>query len=65
MDPQVDSLTDDLTDEFAPNITREAVQRVVEDTLGSLEDARIKSFVPVLARRIARDQLRSLTRRPA
>ena len=65
MDPQVDALTEDLTEEFAPNISRETVHRVVEDTFESLYDARIKSFVPILARRMARDQLRSLARSSA
>jgi hypothetical protein len=65
VDAQVDALTDDLTREFEPEISRDAVSRVVEDTFESLDEARIKSYVPILARRIARDTLRSLAWRSA
>jgi protein-tyrosine phosphatase-like protein/uncharacterized protein DUF3562 len=65
MDVQVDVLADDLTREFEPEIERDTVLRVVQDTFESLDDARIKSYVPILARRMARDRLRSLARRSA
>ena len=65
MDPQVDALIEDLAREFEPDVSRDTVHEVVEDTLESMGDARIKSYVPVLCRRLARDRLRSLARRPA
>jgi len=65
MDPQVHQLTDDLTREFEPNVPWDTIHEVVEDTFASLGGARIKSFVPILARRMARDRLRRMARRPA
>jgi hypothetical protein len=65
MDSQVETLADDLSREFEPEISRDTVYRVVEDTFESLDDARIKSYVLILARRIAKGHIRSLVRRSA
>jgi hypothetical protein len=65
VDPQVNKLTDDLIREFEPAVLRDTIHQVVTDTVDSLADARIKSYVPILVRRIARDRLRILTRQSA
>ena len=64
MDQQI-QLEDDLAREFEPAIERDTVHRVVSDTYESLSDARITAFVPILARRLARERLRSLAHRIA
>jgi hypothetical protein len=62
---QMIQLEDDLAREFEPTIARDTVHRVVSDTYESLSDARITAFVPILARRLARERLRSLAQRIA
>jgi len=65
MDLQVEALADDLIREFESEVPRDTVYRVVADTFESLGNARITAYVPLLARRIARDHLRSLVRSTA
>jgi hypothetical protein len=63
MHSDVRKLADDLAKEFEPAVPSETIQRVVADTLASLADARLKAYVPILARRFARERLQSLGRR--
>jgi len=63
MDPVGHQLVDDLTREFGTSVSRDTVERVVDDSLDSFRDARITSYVRVLARSIARQHLRAITRR--
>jgi len=48
----------DLRDEFTPILGAEAVERCLQGCLeGLVVDARLNSFVPLLAQRFAREQL--------
>ena len=58
-------LADDLAKEFEPAVPLEMVQRVVADSFASLADARLKAYVPILARRLARDRLQAIAPRVA
>jgi hypothetical protein len=46
-------------------VSRNTVHRVVSESIESFADARIRSFVLVLVRRMARQWLRSLAERSA
>jgi hypothetical protein len=61
-DREILLLVEDLTLEFQPTIPRETVHRLVSHSFESLADARIKGFVPILVRRLARQRLRTYTR---
>jgi hypothetical protein len=60
MDPQMNQLTDDLTKEFEPAVTRDTVHRVVSDSFGLLAGA-ITFHMPILAPRLAfnRDEIKA------
>lgn len=58
-------MTEDLATEFEPEVPRDTVHRIVAESFESLADARVKSFVPVLAWRMSRDRLLAQRRRPA
>jgi protein-tyrosine phosphatase-like protein/uncharacterized protein DUF3562 len=62
MTDQVLQMAEDLATEFEPEVPKETVQRIVAETFESLADARIKSYVPILARRLSRDRLREHAR---
>jgi len=57
---QLDAVVVDLTNEFGERVGRERVRQQVMDAYAKFSRARIKTFVPLLARRIARDSLRRL-----
>jgi hypothetical protein len=65
MDPDVGKLADDLSKEFDRVLPMETVQRVVADSFASLADARLTVYVPILARRLARERLQALAPRVA
>jgi arsenate reductase (thioredoxin) len=48
---------DDLTEEFAGLVSRETVERVIEESVVSLGELRFDDYVPVLAYRFARERL--------
>jgi hypothetical protein len=51
-----------LADEFQGHVSVEIVAEQVQESLVSLEDARIKDFIPIFVERIARERLRALVR---
>ena len=51
---------DSLTDEFAGIFSRETIERYVEESLDSLQNARFEDFVPLFVHRFARERLRAL-----
>jgi hypothetical protein len=55
-EPHVSRVVSDLAAEF--KLPREEVEPIVAETFESLSEARIKAFVPILARRHARSHLR-------
>ena len=58
----VPHVVEDLADEFGRIISREQVEELVTECFGELSASRIKAFVPILARRCARDRLREIGR---
>jgi hypothetical protein len=48
---------DRLAGEFSAVVSTETVAECLRDSAGRLADARIQTFVPVLAERIAREKL--------
>ena len=58
---QMDSVIRRLIDEFAPTPTAAVIERVVAEVLDTLTlHARFTCYVPLLAERLAREQLRGL-----
>jgi hypothetical protein len=57
---QLDAVVVDLTNEFGERLGRERVREQVMAAYDRLSRARIKTFIPVLTRKIARDSLRHL-----
>ena len=55
-------VTSQLTEEFGPAVPAEVVRRTVADSFESFSDSRISGFVPILARRHARERLRRYAR---
>lgn len=55
---------DRLATEFDGIASRQTVVAVLEDATLQLGEARINTFVPILAERIARNRLRLESRRP-
>jgi arsenate reductase (thioredoxin) len=51
---------DSLTEEFAGIFSRETIERYVEESLDSLQNARFEDFVPLFVHRFARERLRAL-----
>jgi hypothetical protein len=49
---------DDLTAELHGAVSRETVERTLQESVATLEDARFDDFIPVLAYRYARERLR-------
>ena len=58
-DRQIDDVVNELAGEFEPLVGRDELRRVVRESFENLSDAKIKGFVPILARRDARQRLRS------
>ena len=58
-------MAEDLATEFEPEVPRDTVRRIVAESFESLADARVKSYVPILARRLSRDRLLAQRRQPA
>jgi hypothetical protein len=50
----------DLGNEFEGTVSLEAVDRIVREAFEGLKGAKVRGFVPLLARRFARDRLRAL-----
>jgi hypothetical protein len=55
---QIEGIVDDLSEEFGDQVGRKQVQERVMRVYGQLSKAPIQQFVPVLTRRIAREELR-------
>jgi hypothetical protein len=51
-------LVADLTREYEGLVPREAIDRAAEEALEELRGARLREYVPILARRLARQRLR-------
>jgi hypothetical protein len=47
-----------LAEEYGDDVTPETIDRVAEQSLGELQGARVREFVPVFAWRRARQRLR-------
>jgi hypothetical protein len=56
---QIEHIRDDLTREFI-TLPREVVAERVDRRLESFREAKVRSFVPALVRRGAREELREL-----
>ena len=59
LDRQIDDAVNELAREFEPMVGRETLERIVRQSFERLSDAKIKAFVPILARRDARQRLRA------
>ena len=57
---QLARVGDDLVREFADRLSAEQVQQLFSATVDRFEGAPIRSFVPVLAQRSARQELRQV-----
>ena len=57
----VDVLTNDLVQEFGHRVSVEEVELVASQAVRAYTSSRIKTFVPILARREARSRLRRIT----
>ena len=57
---QIDRIVRDLANEF--QLSREMVEPLVSESFQTLSEGRIKSFVPILARRHARERILGLRR---
>ncbi|MGH2556808.1 MAG: arsenate reductase ArsC [Actinomycetota bacterium] len=57
-----DRLVDTLSNEFEGVLSRETVQRLLLETADLLGDSRVRTFVPILVERFARERLRALAR---
>jgi acyl-CoA synthetase (AMP-forming)/AMP-acid ligase II len=55
-------VVDDLATEFRARVDEEEVRQAVEDAFVSFSGSRIRAFVPILARRSARELLRARVR---
>jgi len=51
---------DSLSEEFDGVFSRETIERYVQESLESLQDARFEDFVPLFVNRFARERLRAL-----
>jgi hypothetical protein len=58
LERQIADVVNELSGEFGP-LGRDALVRVVRESFESLSDAKIKTFIPILARRAARERLRT------
>ena len=59
LDRLIDDVVSDLAGEFEPLVGREELVRTVRQSFEDLSEAKIKAFVPILARREARRRLRT------
>ena len=57
-DGKMPDITRRLTAEFRDSVPPEVVQQCVADVLARFEQAPVRSYIPVLVERIARDWLR-------
>lgn len=60
--PHIHGVVDDLATEFRARVDEDDVRRTVEEAFESFSDSRIRAFVPILARRTARELLRARVR---
>ena len=58
----IHSVVGDLAIEFDTRVDEQEVRRAVEEAFGSYAESRIRTFVPILARRTARERLRARLR---
>jgi protein-tyrosine-phosphatase len=56
----IDRGLDSLTEEFAGIFSRETIERYVQESFESLQNARFEDFVPLFVHRFARERLRAL-----
>ena len=61
---EVTSAASELSREFDRDVPVSEVHRAVRESFDRLADSPIKTFVPILARRDARDRLRGFRRGP-
>jgi arsenate reductase (thioredoxin) len=59
-DPALRDIVSDLAREFSGTFGRQTIERYVVDTWAQFHDARIRTYVPALAERFARERLRAL-----
>ena len=57
VDHQIEEIVDDLTEEFGDRVEPKIVQDEVKGVYGRSSGAPIQQYVPVLTRRIAREEL--------
>ena len=63
---QLEAAVDRLTVTFKDSVTRETVSVIVEESAQALSDARVKTFVPLLAERSAKRRIKyQLSHQPA
>ena len=58
-DRQIQDVVNGLAAEFEPIVGRETLERVVAACFAEMAEARITGFIPILARRRARERLRT------
>jgi protein-tyrosine-phosphatase len=56
----IDRGLDSLTEEFEGVFSRETIERYVQESFDSLQNARFEDFVPLFVHRFARERLRAL-----
>ena len=59
LDRLIDDVVSELAAEFEPLVGRDELVRTVRRCFEDLSEAKIKAFVPILARRDARQRLRT------
>ena len=63
---QIETAVDRLTVTFKDSVSRETVSVIVEESAQALSDARVKTFVPLLAERSAKRRIKyQLSHQPA
>ena len=55
---QIEAAVDRLTVTFHDSVSRETVSAIVEESAQALSDARVKTFVPLLAERSAKRRIK-------
>lgn len=55
----VSHICNELAEEFAGIFSPETIERIVSESLGSLDKARVQAFVPLFIHRFARERLRA------
>lgn len=53
-------VVDRLAERF-PHVTRARIERIVAEVQATLDDSRVRDYIPVLVERTAKDRLRRIT----